>query len=405
VTHQQIDTFIGHKFGKDDQLCVIGWDGTRATRGYNKVYTVKCTKCAEDTELFADATFRMVKGNILRGSVPCGCAIQRNWEPWQYKVRATRAAKSLNFTILDYCEELVKSDTDVVVECETCKKVWTKRVASLLMGYGCLHCKNKAAGVVLTKPENVVITEFVESGAFVPGTTFSKTEPQLYGGRLRALWEVICPLCSSDEFVRAGLCSGVFVSDSHNLRSGKLPCRCSTKYRWTKEQREYQVRKVCERSQLYKFVGWLGGVYKNAYSRVVMQCSDHGEYSVGVSGFVAQGTRCPDCAKTGFNLRNAASVYILQAVGRYSFTGYGISREADRRLSEHSRNLKRVGFTIGQTQIYPMTGQQAWDLEKVIKAKFPLNPQDIPGFRTEATYYEHYQAVCDFVDKWLFENT
>jgi hypothetical protein len=306
---------------------------------------------------------------------------------------------------LSYCEELIKSDTGVVVECGICKKVWTKRVSSVLTGYGCLDCKSKSAGATLTKPENIAIAEFIESGAFVEGTTFSKTEPVFYGGKLRALWEVTCPRCSNDEFVREGLCAGVFVSETHNLRQGKLTCRCSTKYRWTKEQREYQTRQICEKSQLYKFVGWEGDTYKNAYSRVVIQCSEHGEFGVGISHFVNQGTRCPDCANTGFNYRKAGSIYIFQALGRYSFTGYGISREPDQRLSVHSRNLKRAGFTIGQTQIYHMTGQQAWDVEQLLKRTFPVNPQDIEGFRTEATYYEHYQAVCDFVDKWLFENT
>lgn len=80
-----------------------------------------------------------------------------------------------------------------------------------------------------------------------------------------------------------------------------------------------------------------------------------------------------------------------------------VIRSTGRRLSEHRRNLARVGLTIGPTRVYEMDALLAWEIEREIKYNFPLKSQVISGFMTEATSYELYQNVIDFVERKIFD--
>ena len=57
------DNLIGYVFGDKSQLRVIGWFGDLA--GPNKKYTVECSICKQDPELFGDGTFLITRNKIL----------------------------------------------------------------------------------------------------------------------------------------------------------------------------------------------------------------------------------------------------------------------------------------------------------------------------------------------------
>ena len=103
------------------------------------------------------------------------------------------------------------------------------------------------------------------------GFVFNKSDKELSSGG-KPYWEYTCPVCSSDEYVQNGLCSGVFTSTSSSLCRGSKGCRCGGNYYWTKEQREYQIQKICKKEG-FIFIGWVDG-YKNADSKIVWMCNN-----------------------------------------------------------------------------------------------------------------------------------
>ena len=60
------------KFGKDNQLTVVGWSGKCST---NIIYLLHCSECAKDTELFGEGYFKSLKSNLTKSQIPCGCAL------------------------------------------------------------------------------------------------------------------------------------------------------------------------------------------------------------------------------------------------------------------------------------------------------------------------------------------
>ena len=407
---EKVDDFIGRRFGKYGQVEVVGWEGDRSLipsprslNGY-KLYTVKCHICAKDSEMFGEGIFKSSKGNLNSGSLPCGCGKKHNWSNQQYIVMVKRQCAKKNYTFVGLNTKDYASGRRMCVEaiCGECGNHWeTTNVESFIAGTGCPQCGYAAVSKSKIKPDNIMIDSFLKSGKFVVGTKFwrSPEQPSSY-------WEYSCPICSTDEYVQNGLCSGIFKASSGHLQQGKMSCRCNKQYDWTDEQREYQIKKALTAEQRgYSFVGW-PEPHKNKDSKVTLNCAKHGNWDASIHSILNSGTRCSACGKKGFNISNDGYVYVLQVEGvAGDFTGYGISNVPLRRLMEHSRNLSEYGFKITDKKVTLMqTGRQASDVERLIKQTFEICPQEVSGFITEATHSHLYQNVVDFVQKQLDNN-
>lgn len=55
----------------------------RGKNGKNVYYSVTCNICSKDTTLFPQE-FEIMKSNLLKGRLPCGCSKGYNWKKWQY---------------------------------------------------------------------------------------------------------------------------------------------------------------------------------------------------------------------------------------------------------------------------------------------------------------------------------
>lgn len=103
-------------FGKENQLTVIGWKGKS---GANKYYVVRCSECAKDPELFGDGIFKINKGHLCRGSIPCNCSSHyTNIDAHQYSVRITRECKVRNLVFHGFIGDFLGVKTRVKLECQ-----------------------------------------------------------------------------------------------------------------------------------------------------------------------------------------------------------------------------------------------------------------------------------------------
>lgn len=98
-------------------------------------------------------------------------------------------------------------------------------------------------------------TLFMSTGSFLDGSTFKRLPEKNANGTYSWL-EVTCPLCSKDEYVEMGLCSGRFIACYGSLVKGAPPCRCGSLKSLPVDIYIYHIKKVCETEGLvYDKVG------------------------------------------------------------------------------------------------------------------------------------------------------
>ncbi len=309
-----------------------------------------------------------------------------------------------NYQFVSFISEnnKITKESKISLKCLKHATTWnTTTIDSFLRGTGCILCSRERNRCSQLKSEEQAHKEFMASGKFREGTIFWRSDRKSKYKNV-SYWKYTCPICSKDEYVTQGLCSGVFEAPAGCLRGGKLPCRCSKVCRLTQDQQEYRIKKLLLEENELTFIGWIGE-YNNVFSKMILNCNLHGNWISGGSIFVHGGCRCPGCAVSGFKRELPSVVYVLRVVGGIEFTGYGISNDIDRRLMAHRYNLSKKSCTIGDLELFYIDGHNAWKLEKLIQKTFKLVSQKIPGFKKEATEYFLYDEVVEFAEKYVNE--
>ena len=200
-------------FGKEEQLTVVGWNGKQ---GANKLYILKCHVCSQDSELFEEGYFYSLKYNLVNGQVCCGCAFNPKWSKEQYTVICSRKAKELGYTFIGFADQWKGSHSKIRMLCEKHGEWMSGNITDLVSGQkGCPLCGDEATREALTKPSNLMIQSFHESGGFHPETEFWKIDRLTKSG-CNGRWRVSCPECGEVGDSLAG-----------NLQKGFRPCACS----------------------------------------------------------------------------------------------------------------------------------------------------------------------------------
>ncbi|AGH32056.1 endonuclease [Vibrio phage PWH3a-P1] len=220
-----------------------------------------------------------------------------------------------------------------------------------------------------TKSHKNYIQDFYKSGSFNSSYIFwrSKIKTRLKQG----YWNYTCPVCSNDEYVKAGVCSGVFEAHVSSLKNGSKSCRCTSKFHWSQEQREYQIKKVCDEEGL-TFIGWVDARgYKNAYSKFKWECSKKHRREIDVSNFLG-GNRCLDCEKDRRKIESGYygyypdrvdekdNLYILNFNNKYIKVGRSFN--VDKRIKELRGPSKII--KISKLKIFTSNHQRVYDTEQ-----------------------------------------
>lgn len=288
--------FIGSSFHKEGLGVLTVTDSYN--KGNNTLFSVHCSVCSNDCELFPEKEMLISKNNLNQGKYPCRCS--SGWKPsnYQYKVMVLRFAKQNKDEILDFDE-----DSNIKVRTKGFKD-WRVSANEYLNGKRSLGeaMSNKITN--LRKPDNVYIDRFMGGGSFLEGTRFWRSDKRDSRGYY-SYWNYICPLCSQDEYVENNLCSGIFTGALSTLSAGSLACRCSQNFKWSQQQREYQLKKILT-SESCQFTGWCGK-YSGAFSKFNWICSKGHECSTEVSNFIHLMHRCKTCSESVFGFYHERS--------------------------------------------------------------------------------------------------
>lgn len=219
MTGTEVDDFIGSVFGDENQLTVLSWGGERC--GGNKLYTVRCSVCANDYEMFGKAEFLCKKAHLQRGTYPCGCSKSPKLTQDQMILKIKRACSALGQEYIRIDGLYDKTQTRVVASCPIHGEMQPKSAMDIFTGRGCIECRRSGVKDSLTKPDEYFINRFLATGNFHPDTIFKRSErltpADKYREGVKLHWKVYCPIC--DKHVEGHLTS---------MLCGHSPCACSS---------------------------------------------------------------------------------------------------------------------------------------------------------------------------------
>lgn len=107
-------------------------------------YKVVCKVCSLDKELFPLGYFICGLSDLSAGKLPCGCSKRRNWNAYEFLIKAKRAAKQKGFIVHDYTEIFHGQNTKVKCECLKDGNIWESSLVNIMHnGACCKICRNK----------------------------------------------------------------------------------------------------------------------------------------------------------------------------------------------------------------------------------------------------------------------
>ena len=289
---------------------------------------------------------------------------------------------------------VANSRTKLCLECNNCGFVWNSTIVQSFLRSskrGCPICNNK-------KDDEFHIQAILATGKFLEGSKFKRLD-QKESPVGNSFWEMSCPLCSNDEYVKNNLCTGKFVSSTWNLKRGQLPCRCAKNYRWSSEQNNLRLSMyLTNNNRKWSFKRLSGNFVSSRYSVFEFTCELGHVWETFLDAVVLRDSGCQICTKTGFNIGKQGVIYVLRVAGEKEFTGFGISNNFTSRLRKHKQTLRNANSLIDELEVFEMDGLSAYNIEKLLKVNFEIINQGLDGFKTEATHYHLYDDVLKFIE-------
>lgn len=368
---------IGKTFNEGKLTVVDGGD----KKDYVKV---KCSICEKDKELFGSGIFETASRYLLRGSVPCGCSKSYRYSISQRKLLILRLIEERKlpvelvevFTIRNNKKESVKM---LKLLCLRTQVVYSCDYGNFVKGTGnngVSECTGITEGYTQAECEkyNRVNSEVItwDSGKKCPR-----------GGTMIAYY---CKKCAS-----LGLESTYLMTTGNIFRKNKIPCRCSPSSRKTLQ--DYADIATLE---FPDFV--IGAVDGKVGADIVFLCPIHGTYRRKYSNCSIRSSACLKCnpPKSGYQVGKMAYLYLLEIntiLG--TVLGYGITNKLATRISSHKRNLKSIGATITNIQVFEGSGTAVLAVENDIKSLHTTGLLDCEGFRRESISIDMKDKVLE----------
>lgn len=380
------------------------YDGVRSKVGYtyvNKRYMsiIYCPICAKDQELYKDGLF-MADSQYKRNKIlPCGCGKSFKYNEEQCTTLVKRALPA-GMTFVKFTDGFNNgTHSDLDIECPEHGVFTTNYRSIYLKGIMCTKCN----GTHKTIGDEYI--QHVNSLYKTLGFTFKRSERTDYEG-FKTYLDYTCPVCSNDEYVKSGLCTGVFSLAQSQINGKTKSCRCSSRYSWKQHHIEYQIKKIIKEEGLKdSFVGFKIP-YVNNTTKFTRLCSEHGEYETSVANFKNRRDVCSLCYKSRFNPQKPAYVYLVRWYGfGEEYLKFGITnREVLARVKEQY-SKSDLDYEI-LSSYYFQDGAKAEHLENIIKQNFETSvcsPSFMRNGHTETTHISNYELISllceEFKDK------
>jgi hypothetical protein len=297
--------FVGSEFETADGgvLTVIGVDnGQRAKGWWNQKYIIKCSICSEDEKLWPYGSIKTGKSFLEKGTVPCGCTRTPRWSKEQYEVRINRWCSDRGYEFLGFNGEWRGKDTKVKIRDLETNEEWDSGTLHRLLFQGSgnpLKAKRRQLTGIHSRKYYDNDEDLISKSAYPEGTTFKLIEGKV--------WEVTCSVCSKDFYSHKD--KGAFMASRDSILGGSLSCRCSKRYFWNQEEREFQMKHLLSEDN-GQFLHWKDeNGYENAHSKFIWKCH-RGHVTESMVNTITSGSRCRYCMKEDMKERGWANGYM-----------------------------------------------------------------------------------------------
>lgn len=278
----KVDSFLGYTTTthRGGELTVV------SRLGATYKYVVTCSVCSLDTELFPLGSIQSIKHNLLRGAIPCGCGNSVRWSEEQSRVLCSRVCASRGASLEEFIGDFTGSQT---------------RCRVYLFDYGVETTKLKVYQLIGLKegqaiPYNLSLEDRMKSILTYKG--FNNTEcfkevTSSIEGYTRTKLQYTCRICTEDEYTKSGLCTGVFTTTYSDAKRNGVNCRCCEGYRFTAEQREFQVK---NKLKLIggSFKGWVDST-RSPKGKFNWLCENKHKNSTSLNNFLYGDRGCGGC--------------------------------------------------------------------------------------------------------------
>jgi len=209
-------------------------------------YSVNCSVCCLDEELYPIDSFTTLKENWKKGNIPCACQFSYTPTKEQRSIIYKRLCDKVDYTLIG--TKNVGSNYKIIASCNKCipdSEVFPEGsfiITPDKFKEGKLPCLCSKSPKLSPHQALIVHNRFLS-------VKFPTLKAVKHLGNNR--YEYECGVCSIDtELWGKGSITGLKVVDS-------LPCGCSKSTRFTREQYELLILRRCS-SLGYEFLGFLG---------------------------------------------------------------------------------------------------------------------------------------------------
>lgn len=144
----------------------------------------------------------------------CPRCYNRNSRSWEsYLAELTPIANEKSYKILGTVGDWTGTTTKLRLLCEKHGEWSTTSISNFRLKSGCPGCGKENLKISRKIPDEDTAEKLTLISKFKDGTKFWKSNNRTTD------WEYYCPACSEDEYVKAGVCSGIFIGNVENRLS------------------------------------------------------------------------------------------------------------------------------------------------------------------------------------------
>lgn len=256
----------------------------------------------------------------------------------------------------------VRLMSDIEVICAAHGSFFPRAGNFINRGSGCKKCGLEASGVLSRNDESVFVARFVKAH----GDRFSYNGIFYEGAKPYV--RVVCP--HHGEFHQ--------LANDHARGIGCEKC--------SKPIRDLESFTLAAREVHGDKYDYSSVEYASPTKPVWIACPIHGKFKQGPTYHVHAGHGCRQCSIGGFNPGKPAAVYVYRLTGASGgYIGFGVTNNFKKRDVSHRFRTSRAGFSLELVKVFNFeVGEDAWAVEKLIKASVEIVNLGVSGFKTEA---------------------
>lgn len=352
--------------------------------------------CEEHPEIVKCSRYTSVVGKGVSYCVRCNLIkLEQQYLP-KYKLKIDELCRNEDLTFIRF-GEYQGADTRVFLKCNGCGNEMSPTYEAFTLrknikSRGCGNCKIKNSHLSKSEiqaqkylahlkgcPDGYRITRNIDDGS---------------------KWDCWCPVCSEDEYTKAGLCTGTFTVSNSQLFQGRLPCRCGNGEntgRLTQEQKEFKVKNICDKEGL-KFLSLVN-------TSVNWKCKNNHICTTKIYRFIGENCRCKKC---NLKFNTWAYFYIVRWFsddGKVNFIKLGITGKTKwiKRIYKQ-RSESKLKYEI--LYVFKGSGREVFDAEYFLKYKSDLklsvvNKKTFPDGYTETFVENELDFVLKTLDRYI----